>query len=284
MLSRARRSILGIERPPDPGPLTQVGQRLLFEHHRSQVDQIHPAPLGPGFRVYSQSDEDGVLLQLLARIGLGDRRCIELGLGSPMGSNTTNLLVNWGFDGLLVDGSPSAVEDADRWFREQPDTSVDPPLVLHRWISPENIDDLVEGAGWAGRSVDVLSIDIDGADYWVWQALSCIEPRIVAVEIADAWPPDVSITVPDDPAFHADRQLDESFASASLRAMTTLAQTKSYALVGVSRSGFNAFYVHDSVRSDLPEVTVESCAHQPRTVKVRNQRIALMDRNRWVDV
>ena len=57
-----------------------------------------------GFRVYSQNDEDGLLLYIFSLIGMTDRRCVDIAFGSPYGANTTNLICNWGFAGLLIEG------------------------------------------------------------------------------------------------------------------------------------------------------------------------------------
>lgn len=267
----------------DRAPTTQVAQRLLFEQYRRDTAEDPWLP-DYGLRVYSQSDEDGILLYLLAKLGLGDRRCIEVGLASPFGSNTTNLLVNWGFTGLGIEGSDEVARTVRQWFEGQADTKIDPPQIVSSWLSAASIERVLADAGWAGTPVDVMSIDIDGVDYWLWKALESITPRIVVIEIADMWPPDRSVTVPDDARFSEARELDTSYASASLAAMTKLATAKGYRLVGVHRHGFNAFYVHESVGSFPPAVSVEACAYQPMTVRERPLRLPRMESMEWVEV
>ncbi|MCJ7636553.1 MAG: hypothetical protein MUO21_03605, partial [Nitrososphaeraceae archaeon] len=58
-----------------------------------------------GFRVYSQNDEDGLLLYIFSLIGFTNKICLDIAFASPYGANTTNLICNWGFTGLLIEGS-----------------------------------------------------------------------------------------------------------------------------------------------------------------------------------
>ena len=141
------------------------------------------------------------------------------------------------------------------------------PIVRQAWITAEDINTILEQAGCAGE-VDLLSIDIDGNDFWVWKAISIIRPRLVVVETHNVVPSDQSITIPYRPDFNylvlPEEQRD--FRGASLRAMAKLAATKGYRLIGAHSRGFNAFFLrNDEGAALLPEVSVEAAHDNPYT-------------------
>jgi hypothetical protein len=111
------------------------------------------------------------------------------------------------------------------------------------------VNDVIRDAGFEG-DVDVLSIDIDGNDYWIWEALDVITPRIVVIETQverglEEW------VAPYDETF---RWSDGAEGGASLTAMDALARRLGYRLVGANRFGFNVFFVRSDVATALPEL------------------------------
>ena len=111
------------------------------------------------------------------------------------------------------------VETGKQFFSQHKDTFLWPPQFTHAWITAENVNTVVLSAGASGE-VDLLSMDIDGMDYWVWKALDCIKPRVVVCETHNIIPPDKSITVPYSPNFKIEIP---DYHSASLTAMAKLA-------------------------------------------------------------
>ena len=96
-------------------------------------------------------------------------------------SNCANLALNLGFDGLFVEADAAKAEHARSFYARHPDTRERPPVVINAFITRENVNDLVRGAGFEGE-VDLLSIDVDGNDYWLWEALDSVTPRFVVIE------------------------------------------------------------------------------------------------------
>ena len=144
----------------------QPQQMLLVQSYRQSLHAAPdtlPAFDAAGFRTYSQTDDDGKILYILALIGDGPRRCVELGFNKPMGANTTNLIVNWGWQGLGIEGDPASVRESNLWFRRNRGTMFDPPRIIDEWISPENLGAVLERESFAD-DVDLVSIDVDGAD------------------------------------------------------------------------------------------------------------------------
>ncbi len=211
-----------------------------------------------GFGVFCDSDEDGILLFLTTLVGSGSRRLIDLGFATVEASNSANLVVHHGWTGLLVDADGSAIGRAQAEFRA---LGAYPPRMVSAWLTAESVDDLL-GEHAPDGEIDVLSIDIDGNDYWVWQAIEVVRPRIVVIEYQDIIGPGPSITIPYDPEFSLDRfpvnAEHNNYVGASLRAMTTLAARKGYHLVATNSLGFNAFFLRDDLATPLiPEIAVE---------------------------
>jgi hypothetical protein len=126
--------------------------------------------------------------------------------------------------------------------------------VLEEWLTPENTDELLRQNGFEGE-VDFFSLDIDGNDFWVWEALSAISPRLVAVEYNGSFGPERAVTVPYDAAFRRDKdQASGLYYGASLAAMERLGRRKGYRLVATEN--VNAFFLRDDVGPQIPSLAV----------------------------
>lgn len=249
---------------PSSTPGCNAAQVALSLQYRSLLAQKLPLPklADIGFRVYSQTDEDGIILFLFAVIGATKKLFIEIGTGNGTECNCANLAITFGWHGLFIDGDAKAVADGTGFYARHPDTRIFPPKFLSALVSRDNINDLINGAGFHGE-IDLLSIDIDGMDYWVWEAIECVNPRVVVVEANGKFGMR-SITVPYDANWAYDAVAHPHYHGASLPALTKLAHEKGYRLVGTNRFGYNAFYVRNDIAHDvLPAVTVESCRSHP---------------------
>jgi hypothetical protein len=269
-------------RPPDAG--TQLLLALAY-----RVTPRAPRSLREvGFSCFSQTDEDGILLYLFAVLGTTNRLCVEICAGDGIECNTANLIVNHGWHGLLVDGARENVDRAARFYAEQPETRIHPPRLAQAWVTRDGVDELVRGNGFEGE-IDLLSLDLDGVDYWIWEALGAVSPRVVVAEYQDILGPDRSWTVPYADDFDASRypMTDgmPNFAGASLRAFAKLAARKGYRLVGVNRYGFNAFFVRDDVAGEIvPAVEVADCFSHPKVVEGMATRFPTVADLPWVEV
>jgi hypothetical protein len=127
---------------------------------------------------------------------------------------------------------------------------------------------------------------MDGVDYWVWESLDVIRPRVVIAEIQCIWGADRAVTVPYSETF-ASPPLDhfKIYCGASLPAFVKLARTKGYRLVGVQRLGFNAVFVADGVGEELlPEVDLQSCVDRPFVAWARRELLPKVADFEWVEV
>jgi len=126
-------------------------QIALYHYYRQAIQEGKRFSLNDtGFRVFSQFEEDGILLYIFAAIGMGNRTFIDIGAGDGINSNCANLAVNFGWNGLFIDGNPSNIERGKAYYSTNPDTSLYPPTFIQAMVKSENINEIVSNAGFAG--------------------------------------------------------------------------------------------------------------------------------------
>ena len=193
-----------------------------------------------GFKLYSQNDEDGIIQEVFRRIGTTARTFVEFGVETGAECNTAKLLIE-GWRGLWIEAK---ADNADAIRRRFAPFLQDGRLTLTQdLVTAENIDALITAGGLAGE-IDLVGIDIDYNDYWVWKAITAVRPRVVVIEYNASLRPPLSLTVPYDPHGSWD---GSNFYGASLEALVRLGADKGYRIVGCSIAGVNAFFV----RADL---------------------------------
>ena len=241
-------------------PSTKIAQRSLFHEYRRRATSgaALPSIWETGYRVFSQFDEDGLILFCLAVAGIGSRRFVDIGSGDGItASNTANLALNLGFHGLFVDAREPEVERGLRFYATHPDSRERPPVFVRQFVTCENVNDVVLGAGFEG-DIDLLSVDIDGNDYWIFEALEIVQPRLVCIETHTELGLE-DFVAPYDPDFDWRRAPPGTRIGASPVATTRLAERLGYRLVGANLYGFNALYLRDDVvpREVLPTIEIE---------------------------
>jgi hypothetical protein len=261
-----------------------AAQKMLMQQYRqlaSKGREYLPNFNDVGFRKYSQFEEDGILLYIFSLIQPANRTCVEICAGNGRECMVTNLIINHGWWGHLFDGDEKNVTDGRRFFANNKDTFAAPPQFNHAWITAENVNDLIAKSGAQGE-IGLLSLDIDGMDYWVWKAVNVIQPQVFLCEIHNQIPPDKALTVPYKSDFACE---SEDFRGASLAAMCKLGQQKGYRLVGVHRFGFNAFFMKNGVGENFfPEVTPAQCLNDPLTRRMREERWPQTSKLNWQEV
>lgn len=193
-----------------------------------------------GYKVYSQNDEDGIIQEIFKRIGVTSRTFIEFGVQDGLESNC-HYLLHQGWHGLWLEADEDDVEQIYSKF--YPVIRTGQLLCEPVFITRENINGQIEKQGFGGE-IDLLSIDVDGNDYYIWEAIDVVSPRVVIIEYNGKFPPDCEWKM----AYHAGHQWDESdWQGASLKALELLGRRKGYQLAGTNLVGANAFFV----RKDL---------------------------------
>ena len=203
------------------------------------------------FRVFSQWGEDGIIQYLLHHVPIDRPIFVEFGVENYTESNTRFLLTNNQWAGLVIDGS---AENIDYIRRDQIYWATNLKAV-HSFITKENINELLSKNGIAG-DIGLLSVDIDGNDYWVWQAINTISPRIVICEYNSHFGPAAEVTTPYNAAFvRSAAHFSKIYYGASISALTSLASAKGYSLVASNSVGNNIFFVRNDLVGKLPVIS-----------------------------
>ena len=230
--------------------LTEQTDRTLFvalaelvsRHTEIRADAAPPAESRPlaasELRVFSQNGEDGVLAELLRRVGAPTRYFIELGVDSGREGNCVYLADVAGWEGLFIEADDEMFAQLERKYVAQSATQT-----VKARVTTANVERLFAQVQ-VPPEPDVLSIDVDGQDYWLWAAIESYRPRVVIVEYNSALDPRRQLVQPDEPGHVWD---GSDFYGASLGALSALGAQKGYQLVHTDLSGVNAFFV----RSDL---------------------------------
>jgi hypothetical protein len=206
------------------------------------------------FRVFSQFGDDGIIQYIITKLSLpaAEQRFVEFGAENYRESNTRFLLLNNNWSGLVMDGSEAYVssihQDSFYWKYDL--------TALARFITRENIDSILHDAGFQGR-IGILSIDVDGNDYWIWEAITVVDPAVVIVEYNGLFGGHEPVTIP----YQADFTRENAHYSllywgTSLQALCQLAARKNYVWIGCNSSGNNAYFVRraDSNPFHLPSL------------------------------
>jgi hypothetical protein len=202
------------------------------------------------FAVFSQWGEDGILQWLLARVPIAEETFVEFGVENYTEANTRFLLAHLNWSGLVIDGSEAHIDAIKR----QPIHWQHDLTAVHAFITRENINELI-ARRFLG-DIAVLSIDVDGNDYWIWEAIDVVSPRIVVCEYNSVFGCERAITVPYDPQFfRTAAHYSNLYFGASLPALCRLAERKGYVFAGCTRAGNDAFFVRRDVAGKVPALT-----------------------------
>jgi hypothetical protein len=206
-----------------------------------------PKRLGrSNLKMTSQNGEDGIIAEIFHRIGTTNRSFVEFGASSGDENNTACLL-RQGWGGLWMDADAPAVEAVKtKTFRREVESGQ--LTVLETFITAENIEDLFR-QGKVPEEFDLLSIDIDRNDYYIWEKITHYRPRVVIVEYNAGIPPTTSWVVPYDPKAFGFNSFGNG-NGASLKALEELGAKKGYSLVGCDLCGVNAFFVRNDLLGD----------------------------------
>jgi hypothetical protein len=210
---------------------------------------IHAA----AFKVFSQWGEDGIIQWIISKIPDMIPVFIEFGVENYQESNTRFLLMKNNWKGLIIDGSEahmSEVKSRDLYWRHD-------LTAVAAFINKNNINALFENNGFTG-DIGILSVDIDGNDYWVWDAVTCVNPQVVICEYNSLWGSEKALVIPyREDFFRTHAHYSNLYYGVSLKALELLAQKKGYVLIGSNEAGNNAFFVKKTYASLFEIQTAE---------------------------
>ena len=247
------------------------GKILSYQNRTKKITSLHEVE----FCIFSQWGDDGIIQYLTQHTEISNKTFIEFGVENYRESNTRFLLINDNWSGLVIDGSKKHIDyikaDNVSWGFD-----------LHAkeaFITAENINELIReflNKGYA-KEIGILSIDIDGNDYWVWKAINEINPVIVIIEYNSLFGIEKPYTIPYDPAFQryvADERMQ--YYGISLKAACLLANNKGYDFIGCNSNGNNAYFIRKDKNVNFKSLTAEEGYVQSkfREFKVNGERVA----------
>ncbi len=207
------------------------------------------------FQGFSQWGEDGIIDWLAERLPGIPETFIEFGVENYQESNTRLLLLLRNWRGLVLDGSQKHIDDIKGqeiyWKHEL--------SAICAFIDKDNINNLISKAGLSG-DVGLLSVDIDGNDYWVWQAIDVISPAIVVCEYNAVLGDLLPLSIPYRADFHRTRAHHSNlYFGASIQVLIALGKSKGYTFVGTTSTGCNAFFVRNDHAQSIVSALDEIC-------------------------
>ena len=225
-------------------------QRLLTETRYKDEKRL----LNFGFKGYSQNEEDGIIQEIFSRIGTTNKQFIEIGVGNGLENNTLYLLLQ-GWHGLWIEGNSNFVEQIKNKFGFVIENRA--LMVKHAWVKTDNINELISEKQKNNEEFDLLSLDIDGNDYHVLDAIDPLNARVIVLEYNSKYRPPVKWVM----QYNPNHSFDESdYYGASLKSFEILLSKKGYKLVGCNLYGVNAFFVREDLMKNhfLDNCTAEN--------------------------
>lgn len=257
--------------------LEAIQQALGRVELRQLYGQAPPQrPQDAELTVFAQAGEDGIIQFLLRHVPVANPVFVEFGVEDYSEANTRFLLKHQGWAGLILDGSPQQIEairqDPIYWQYNLKAEAV--------FVDRETINEVFRRHG-VGGDIGLLSVDIDGNDYWVWEAITTISPRIVICEYNSLWGCSRAVSIPYDRSFQRTAaHYSNLYFGASIRALEQLALRKGYRLVASNSLGTNLFFVRADLLGALPPLSAEQAyvASSVRQSRDQQGRLSFLER------
>lgn len=269
--------------------------KILINQGRIQAERNRTKEIGHleevEFQVFSQRGEDGILQYIINRIDIPNRIFIEFGVENYTESNSRFLLIANNWSGLVLDGDARNI----RFIRSDYIYWKYDLIAYQSFVTKENINGLIRQYTDC-RDIGLLSVDIDGNDYWLWEAIDIIEPRVVVCEYNSAFGPVETVSVPYQADFDRTRaHYSNLYFGASLSALCHLAEKKGYDFIGTAGAGVNAFFIRkdlsgpfrkcDPVKDFRQSINRDSKAKNGRnSFMLHHERLPLIQELPLVDV
>jgi len=206
------------------------------------------------FKIYSQSGIDGLLNYIFNKIGTINRTFVEIGIENGRECNTANLIMHNDWNGLMIEGNKKCVKEALIYYN----LFLNKIKIVNEFITAENINSIIKSSGISG-DIDLLSIDIDGNDYWIWKAVGIINPRVVVIEYNTFIGSETSTVIEYEQDFIRETTGDmRMYYGASLKAFKELGMKKGYKLIGCDSFGCNAIFIRKDIFSFEEQTSRES--------------------------
>jgi len=219
------------------------------------------------WKSFSQFGEDGIIDWLLDRIAGVPEIFIEFGVGNYLESNTRMLLHHRNWSGLVFDGDLKNIDEIknhDIYWRYN-------LTAKYEFVNKENINDLINENGFS-NDIGLLSIDVDGNDYWIMDAIDVVKPIIIVCEYNAIFGNKHKLTIPYRKDFQRTKaHYSNLYFGASLPALIDLAEHKGYKFIGTNLNGVNAFFIRNDKADKALESITKIIAYPSKLREARNQ-------------
>lgn len=208
--------------------------------------------------VYSQHGEDGVIAALLEKIPVRHKYLVEFGADDGINmSNSRYLIQNGNWAALLIERDQRSFRKLCSLYKRNPNV-----ITLNEFVTADNINEVFRQAE-VPNTFELLSIDIDGPDYYAWKGLTDFQPLIVIIEYNSSIPPDREYVVGQSEATTLGGTSREG---ASILSLYKLGKEKDYNLIYCELTGGNLFFIHESCKQyfDYIELTPSELYQPPQ--------------------
>jgi hypothetical protein len=228
------------------------GAKLQNRNFKAILD-VSPSFSKQKLNVFTAADEDGILLNIFSKINPVTRTFIDIGSNDCINSNCANLAFHHGWYGIFIDGNKTVLNRGKYIYKNYFHNHINRFSFLHAIVTAGNINQIINNLV-PGNEVDLLSIDLDGNDYFIWEAISVISPRVVITEVQVEKGNTEFI-----PEYSHEFELYESNTTkgASPLSMLKLANKKGYELVAANKGCYNLFFVRKDCMKNLRAITIE---------------------------
>lgn len=243
---------------------------------------IYPNIEEVGFREFSQFEEDGILLYIFSLLGEGNKRVVELCCGTGDECMSANLIINHGWDGLLFEGGGKDYQKCRKFFLTHLNSRLlCPPKIVKAWITKDNVNQLIMDNGFIGE-VELLSLDMDGNDYYIMDAISVISPKVIICETHSFIPMDKAVTMPYKEDFCKNKS---DFYGVSTAGMVKLMKRKGYRLIAAHRYGGNCIFMRNDIGTDIfPEIEIVQIRKHRYFNELGKERWERVRDSKWIDI
>ncbi|MEO9298599.1 hypothetical protein [Devosia alba] len=234
------------------------------------------------FAAFSQWGEDGIIAWLADRLPSIPRTFVEFGVGDYLESNSRLLLEARNWRGVVLDGSDQHIQA----IRQQPFYWRHELTAQQAFVNASNINDKIAATGVSGE-IGLLSIDVDGNDYWIWKSINVVRPAIVIVEYNAVFGDRLDITIPYHPDFiRSAAHSSHLYFGASIRSLVSLGKELGYIFLGTTSTGCNAFFVRHDLAVELTQSVQQKCAFPSTVREARNEEgeLTFVSGNDRIDV
>ena len=254
---------IGIDNSSNEVKKLAVGKLLTKRNKLKKIEKIQDIE----FKIFSQFGDDGIIQFLIdeLQIDYEYQNFIEFGVEDYSEANTKFLLLNNNWSGLILDSSNENIENIKKsnffWKFELE--------AIECFVNKENINSIITNSNIYKKKIGILSIDIDGNDYWVWKEINVIDPLIVIVEYNSTFGFEKKISIPYKQDFERSKAHHSNlYWGASIEALKFLAKQKGYKFLTTNTAGNNAYFIKenifDKIKLNLKKNTYQSKFRESR--------------------